>query len=109
MQKNNISIPIVVLNKINGSYYQCSNPETSCYKVQSGSSEYVKPLFNYMYCYYKQILLFILAILIIIFVEYIYMINTKTYGVINFIPGIPGSATTNAAQPQKKKNKANIR
>jgi hypothetical protein len=104
-QLTKLRIPIVVLNKVNGNY-QCVNSDMSCYKVHSySSSGFIEPTLNYIYSNYKQFLLLFFAIFIIFFVEYLYMINIKTYGVVNFIPGIPGSAPTNVTQPQKKKNK----
>jgi hypothetical protein len=99
------AFPIILLNKVNGNYYQCINNETICYTQSSSSSWYpVTPILKYINCYYKQIILFILALLIIVAVEYLYLHNAKSYGAVSFIPGMPGSA----AQPsnpilQKKK------
>ena len=103
--------PIVLLNKVNGNYYQCLNNDTICYTQSSSSSWYlITPILKYINCYYKQIILFILAVLIIIGVEYLYMHNSKTFGAINFIPGMPGSAAP-PSNPilQKKKGKPNAR
>lgn len=51
----------------------------------------------------KQLLMFILAICIIIFVEQLYHYNVSLYGAINFIPGI-GVVASNQNK-DKKKNK----
>jgi len=103
----NTSFPIILLNKVNGNYYQCVNSDTICYTQSSSSSWYlITPILRYINCYYKQIILFILAVLIIITVEYLYMHNARIYGAINFIPGMPGSAAS-PSNPimQKKKGK----
>jgi len=103
--------PIILLNKVNGNYYQCVNSDTICYTQSSSSSWYpITPILKYINCYYKQIILFFLAVLIIISVEYLYMHNAKSYGVVNFIPGIHGSAAP-PSNPilQKKKSKPNAR
>lgn len=94
--------PIVKLNKIHDSYYQCANKETVCYKSNS-SSEYTSSFLQYIFCYYKQIFLFLLAIGIIIGVEYLYMANFKIYGAVNFIPGMPGAPPVTSSSIQKKK------
>jgi len=104
----NMSFPIILLNKVNGNYYQCVNDDTICYTQSSSSSWYpITPILKYINCYYKQIIMFILAILIIIAVEYLYMHNAKSYGAINFIPGMPGSAAqpSNPILQKKKGNK----
>jgi hypothetical protein len=103
--------PIVLLNKVNGNYYQCVNNDTICYTQSSSSSWYlVTPILNYINCYYKQIILFFLAVLIIVAVEYLYMHNAKNYGTVSFIPGMPGSAAP-PSNPilQKKKGKRSAR
>jgi len=103
--------PIILLNKVNGNYYQCVDNDTICYTQSSSSSWYpVTPILKYINCYYKQIILFILAVLIIIAVEYLYLHNAKTYGAVNFIPGMPGSAAP-PSNPilQKKKGKRNAK
>jgi mannosyltransferase OCH1-like enzyme len=92
---------IVLLNKVNGNYYQCNNNNTSCYKQLSHSSL----IFNFFNCYFKQFIMFIIAILIIIAVEYLYMHNAIKFGPVNFIPGIPGSAPPSNTILQKKKVK----
>jgi len=98
------SFPIVILDKVNGNYYQCKDKDTNCYKSNS-SSGYINSLFQYCSCHYKQCILFVIAICIIIFVEYLYMLNAKTYGTVNFIPGLPGPATVASNIIQKKKRK----
>jgi hypothetical protein len=106
-----IAFPIVLLNKVNGNYHQCVNNDTICYTQSSASSWYlITPILKYINCYYKQIVLFILAVLIIISVEYLYMHNAKNFGVVSFIPGMPGSAAP-PSKPilQKKKGKPNAR
>jgi hypothetical protein len=105
------AFPIILLNKVNGNYYQCITNDTICYTQSSSSYWYhVTPILKYINCYYKQIILFILAVIIIIAVEYLYLHNAKNYGTVNFIPGMQGSA----AQPsnpilQKKKGKRNAK
>jgi hypothetical protein len=104
----NTSFPIILLNKVNGNCYQCVNDDTICYTQSSSYSWYpITPILKYINCYYKQIIMFILAILIIIAVEYLYMHNAMKYGAINFIPGIPGSAASpsNPILQKKKGNK----
>ena len=105
------AFPIILLNKVNGNYYQCINNETICYTQSSSSSWYpVTPILKYINCYYKQIILFILAVIIIIAVEYLYLHNAKNYGAVNFIPGMPGSAAP-PSNPilQKKKGNRNAK
>jgi hypothetical protein len=105
------AFPIILLKKVNGNYYQCVDNDTICYTQSSSSSWYpVTPILKYINCYYKQIILFILAVLIIIAVEYLYLHNAKTYGAVNFIPGMPGSAAP-PSNPilQKKKGKRNAK
>jgi len=105
------AFPIILLNKVNGNYYQCINNETICYTQSSSSSWYpVTPILKYINCYYKQIILFILALLIIVAVEYLYLHNAKNYGAVNFIPGMPGSAAP-PSNPilQKKKGNRNAK
>jgi len=108
---NQSPFPIVLLNKVNGNYYQCVNSDTICYTQSSSCSWYpITPFLKYINCYYKQIILFILALLIIIAVEYLYLHNAKIYGAVNFIPGMPGS-TASPSNPilQKKKGKRNAK
>ena len=103
------AFPIILLNKVNGNYYQCVNSDTICYTQSSSSSWYpITPILKYINCYYKQIILFFLAVLIIIAVEYLYMHNAKSYGAISFIPGMPGSAATpsNPILQKKRGNKS---
>jgi len=103
--------PIILLNKVNGNYYQCVDNDTICYTQSSSSSWYlITPILKYINCYYKQIILFILAVLIIVAVEYLYMHNAKSYGTVSFIPGMPGSAA-HPSNPilQKKKGKRNAK
>ena len=98
------SFPIILLNKVNGNYYQCVNNDTICYTQNSSSSWYpITSILKYINCYYKQIILFILAILTIIAVEYLYMYNVMKYGAVNFIPGIPGNAVSPSHPILKKK------
>jgi hypothetical protein len=108
--KTNV-FPIILLNKINGNYYQCVNSDTICYTQSSSSYWYpIMPFLKYLNCYYKQIILFIIAVLIIIAVEYLYTHNAKSYGVVSLIPGMPGSAAS-PSNPilQKKKGKPNAK
>ena len=54
----------------------------------------------------KQLLMFIAAICIIIFVEQLYHYNVSLYGAINFIPGIGVvSSSSNSSNKDKKKQK----
>ena len=106
--KNNKHFPIIMLNKVNGNYYQCVNNDTICYTQSSSSSWYlITPILKYITCYYKQIILFILAVVIIVAVEYLYMHNAKNYGAVAFIPGMPGSGAppSNPILQKKKGNK----
>jgi hypothetical protein len=111
--KSNTSFPIVLLSKVNGDY-QCTNKDTVCYtSTTSKEGIFFYTFLKYIYHYYKQIILFIFAIIIIIFVEYLYLHNAKTFGAINLIPGMPGSAPQQHTQPspapivsQKKKGKS---
>lgn len=100
------AFPILLLDKINGQY-QCTNNDTICYKPESYSWYSFASLFKYINCYYKQIILFIVACIIIVCVEYLYMHNSRTYGIMNFIPGMPGSAAS-PSNPilQKKRGKS---
>jgi hypothetical protein len=101
------AFPIILLNKVNGNYYQCINNETICYTQSSSSSWYpVTPILKYINCYYKQIILFIIALLIIVAVEYLYLHNAKNYGAVSFIPGMPGSAAS-PSNPILQKKKGN--
>jgi hypothetical protein len=96
------AFPIVLLTKVNGNYHQCENKDTVCYKSNSSTNS-INSLYKYLICYYKQILIFILAIFIVICVEYLYMHNAKAFGTINFIPGLQGSAPPSNPILQKKK------
>ena len=96
---------IILLNKVNGSDYQCINNDTNCYKQHDTSFNYFNSIVKFFVCYYKQIIISILAVFIIIFVEYLYMHNAMKYGPINFIPGMPGSAPPGNTILQKKKSK----
>jgi hypothetical protein len=96
--------PIVLFDKVNG-YYQCANKDTVCFIPISSGWNLARPILKYINCYYKQIILFIIAIIIIIFVELLYMHNAVKYGAVNFIPGIPGSAPPSHPILQKKKGK----
>jgi hypothetical protein len=109
LQQNEHLFPIVILEKVNGNYYQCENKDTACYKPNSSANSpvnFINSLYKYLNCYYKQIILFIFAVFIIICVEYLYMHNAKAFGTINFIPGMPGSAPPSQPILQKKKGKS---
>jgi hypothetical protein len=99
------SFPIVILDNVNGDYYQCENNETICYKTAPSSRTIFGSIFKYITCYHKQFLLFILTLIIIICVEYLYMHNARSFGIVNFIPGMPGSAPPSQPITQKKKGK----
>jgi len=96
---------MILLKKVNGSDYQCINNDTNCYKQESSSVTSLNTVIKILVCYYKQIIISILAVVIIIFVEYLYMHNAMKYGPINFIPGMPGSAPPGNTILQKKKSK----
>ena len=102
--KSIMAFPIVLLKKVNGSDYQCINNETNCYK-QDSSITSLNKILKFLICYYKQIIIAILAVFIIIGVEHLYMHNALKYGPINFIPGMPGSAPPGNTILQKKKPK----
>jgi mannosyltransferase OCH1-like enzyme len=100
---------IIILNKVNDNY-QCINKDTVCYLPEKTSWNFLRKIVNYIECYYKQIFLFMLSIVIIVFVEYIYLRNAAHYGVTNFIPGMPGtnqqpSQIVNKSPKKKNSNK----
>jgi len=110
--KSGTAFPIVVLNKVNGNY-QCTNKDTVCYTTNSSEGNFIYTFLKYITCYYKQIILFIFALFIIIIVEYLYLHNAMKYAPVNFIPGMPGAAPQQHTQPspapnvsQKKKGKS---
>lgn len=103
--KHTMDFSIVLLKKVNGNYYQCINNDTNCYKQHSSSIDSFNPILKFGFCYYKQIIISFLAVIIIIFVEYLYMHNAMKYGPINFIPGMSGSAPPSNPILQKKKAK----
>jgi hypothetical protein len=96
--------PIILFDKVNGQY-QCMNKDTVCYRQISAGWKFTRPILKYINCYYKQIILFILVVIIIIFVEFLYMHNAMKYGAVNFVPGMPGSAPPSVPILQKKKGK----
>jgi hypothetical protein len=100
-----VDFQVVLLKNVNGDHYQCENNETICYKSTLYKLNFLGSIFKYVTCYHKQILLFVFATIIIICVEYLYMHNVKTFGTINFIPGIPGPAPPSNTILQKKKSK----
>lgn len=97
MEVSNNKYPIIILDKVNG-HYQCKNNNTICYMNNDFSSNIFRTIFKFINCYYKQILLLILTIIIILVVEKLYLYNSSTFGVINFIPGMPPS---NVVQQKK--------
>lgn len=100
--------PIVLFNKVNG-YYECTNNDTVCFAPISHKWNLASSFIKYIICYYKQIILFILAVVIIVFVEIIYMRNAVSYGMMNYIPGIQGSAPPSSPILQKKKGKKQLK
>ena len=96
---------IILLSKVNGNYYQCINSDTNCYKQDDASFNSFNSIVKFFVCYYKQIIISILAVFIIIGVEHLYMHNAMKYGPLNFIPGMPGSAPPGNTILQKKKSK----
>jgi hypothetical protein len=102
------TFPIVILEKVNGTDYQCENKDAICYKSTPYSENLFNRAFKYISFFHKQIILIFFAVIIIIAVEYLYMQNAKTFGAMSFIPGMPGSAAS-PSQPilQKKKGKGN--
>ena len=103
--KTIMAFPIVLLKKVNGNHYQCISNDTNCYKQEYSSITSLNSLLKILVCYYKQIIISIMAVVIIIFVEYLYMHNAMKYGAVNFIPGIPGSAPPGNTILQKKKSR----
>ena len=95
---------IVMLNRVNG-HYQCMNNERICYTPAFSSWNITRPIFKWMNCYYKQIFLFLLVILIIYVVDIINRYNASLYGIVSFIPGLPSTVTNSQDAPKKKKNK----
>jgi len=88
MEISNSKYPIIILDKVNG-HYQCKNNNTVCYMNNEFSSNIFRTILKYISCYYKQIFLFILTIIIILFVEKLYTFNAIKFGTVNFIPGMP--------------------
>lgn len=97
METSSNSYPIIILDKVNG-YYQSKNNNTQCYTNDDFLSNPFRSILKYIYCYYKQILLFVLVIIIIAGVEKLYFFNASRFGTINFIPGMP---PPNIVQPPK--------
>jgi hypothetical protein len=70
------------------------------------NDNYFKSIIDYIKNYYKQLLLFILAILTIIGVEKLYLYNSLKFGSVNFIPGLPNpSPIPSQISSKKKRNK----
>jgi len=88
MEISNNKYPIIIFDKVNGNY-QCKTNNTICYINDNSSSNLFRTILKYINCYYKQIFLFILTILIILFVEKLYRFNAIKFGAVNFIPGMP--------------------
>jgi hypothetical protein len=88
MEISNNKYPIIIFDKVNG-HYQCKTNNTICYMNDNSSSNLFRTILKYINCYYKQIFLFILTILIILFVEKLYTFNAIKFGAVNFIPGMP--------------------
>jgi len=88
MEISNNKYPVIIFDKVNG-HYQCKTNNTICYMNDSSSSNLFRTILKYINCYYKQIFLFILTILIILFVEKLYRFNAIKFGAVNFIPGMP--------------------
>lgn len=106
----NKNYSIILLNKVNGNYYQCINDNTSCYKQESSQFNYISEILKFFNCYYKQFIMLIIAIIIIISVECLHMHNAIKFGPVNFIPGMPGSAPpSNNTILQKKKVKRSVK
>jgi hypothetical protein len=59
--------------------------KNGCYQQVDSSTTYFMTKLPIIY---KQIFLFILSILIILFVERLYHYNSAIYGAVNFIPGL---------------------
>jgi mannosyltransferase OCH1-like enzyme len=104
---NKSNYSIVLLNKVNDNYYECINKDTVCYKQDSSCWKLITPIFKYFNCFYKQTIMFLIVIIIIISVEYLYMHNAIKYGSINFIPGLQVSQISTQSSLQKKKVKRN--
>jgi uncharacterized membrane protein len=68
---------------------------------------YFTSILEYIKNYYKQILLFILAIITIIAVEKLHLYNSLKFGAVNFIPGMPNPSPNipMSIVPKKKRNK----
>jgi hypothetical protein len=82
------------------------NTESSCFN-DSDNDNFIIYIFKYIICYYKQILLLILAVLTIIAVENLYLYNSLKFGAVNFIPGMsnPPPNIPASTVPKKKRNK----
>jgi hypothetical protein len=97
METSSNSYPIIILDKVNG-YYQSKNSNNQCYTNDDFLSNPFRSILKYINCYYKQILLFVLVIIIIAGVEKLYFFNASRFGTINFVPGMP---PPNIVQPPK--------
>ena len=100
LQENENNYNIIILEKVNG-HYKCKHKDTICYTKAESSWNFIRPTLKFLNCYYKQILLFILAIVIIIIVERITNYNVSIYGSISAIPGLAGKPPT--IKTKKKK------
>jgi len=92
---SNSEYPIILLDNVNG-HYECKNINTICYINDNFSSNPFRTILKYFNCYYKQIFLIVLTIIIIFFVEKLYFFNASKFGVSNFVPGMP--PTSNVQQ-----------
>jgi len=106
LQQTEQEYNIINLTKIN-SHYQCLNQNSICFTTEYSSWNPIRPFIKYINCYYKQVILFILILIIIFIVEKLYHYNTSIYGAINYIPGFGVVQQTITITPTKKKDKKN--
>ena len=86
---------VIVLERVNG-HYACSKKDHVCFTPTESSWNLIRPTMRFLNCYYKQILLLLISIIVIIFVEKINHYNILKLGLTSIIPGVPNTQT----QPQ---------
>ena len=102
LQENNYNV--VVLERVNG-HYSCSNKDHICFTPVESSWNPVRPIMKFINCYYKQVFLFLLAIIVIIVVEKINHHNIMMFGLTTFIPG-QTQVQQMQVNPEKKSKKS---
>lgn len=106
MEISNDIYPVRILTNING-YYECKIKETVCYMKDDFTKNPFRIILKYISCHYKQIVLIILTVVIIIIVEKIYSFNVLRFGAINFIPGMPPPVNSQSRVSQQNTHTKN--